>query len=217
MKGIMRHRAARGAFVIGAVGTLTLVWAMVAGGNDSGYVEYRGRVNSIVDWINNEQTPALMATGIDTWDNSGLTAAKTESTAVFRLVLNKNVTITAPTQTVLTQFGGTGETLATYYQLTSDGNGVTSTGFNTSGNGVGSFFYIGGGSTAWQTQQGLTAGTLLGSGKTLTRVAGDGNTLVTVKSRARNGEDLGSDSDLTEAPNLGNYTATLVLMATAIP
>ena len=58
--------------------------------------------------------------------------------------------------------------------------------------------------------------TFLGAGKTLTYVEQDGNVLITVTCRGWNGEDLGSDSDNTEAPDPGTYTADLTLLATGI-
>jgi hypothetical protein len=187
---------------------------------DTGNVQFKGQVLTIVEWINNKQDPTT-PTGLDDWNNTNITAAESDSVAVFRLVTNTDLVLSAPTQSVLTH-GTTGETLATYYQLTTDGNGSTTTGFlpTVTGHGVGSLLYVGGGSTAWETAQSLSPGTFLGSGKTVTHVNRDGALLLTVTVRGLNGEDLGADSDLTEAPDVGtatDYTANLVLRASYTP
>ena len=181
-------------------------------------MSFEGVVNSIVAWINNNQD-ATTPTGIDGWDNSGLATTQTDSVAIFRLVANVDVTLTATTQDTLPQdLGATDAVLATYYQVDSDGDGSSTTGFLGSETGVGVPVYVGGGSTGYETLNTLTAGgdTFLGSGKTITYVQQDGAALVTVTCRGLNGEDLGSASDNTEAPDPGTYTADLTLLATGI-
>ncbi|MBT5535957.1 hypothetical protein HOK31_23000 [Candidatus Poribacteria bacterium] len=181
-------------------------------------MSFEGVVNSIVAWINNKQDPTT-PTGIDAWDNSTLTTTQTDSVAILRLVTNVSVTLTATTQDTLSQtLGATTAVLATYYQVDSDGDGSATTGFLGSETGIGSPIYVGGGSSGYETLNGLTVGgdTFLGAGKTLTYVEQDGNVLITVTCRGWNGEDLGSDSDNTEAPDPGTYTADLTLLATGI-
>lgn len=186
----------------------------------SATMSFEGVVNSIVAWVNDKQA-ATTPTGLSTWDNSASTTGETDSVAIFRLVANVDVTLTATARGLLSQtIGAQTAVLATYYQLDSDGDGSTATGFlgTEAGGGVGSVFYVGGGSSGYETLNGLTpgGGTLLGTGKTLTYVQQDGNALVTITCRGLNGEDLGSDSDNTEAPDPGTYTATLTLLATGI-
>ena len=183
-------------------------------------MSFEGVVNSIVAWITHNQD-STTPTGIASWDNSSLATSETDSVAIFRLVANVDVTLTATAQGILSQtIGATTAVLATYYQLESDGDGSSTTGFlgAESGDGVGSVFYVGGGSSGYETLNGLTAGggTLLGTGKTLTYVEQDGNALITITCRGQNGEDLGWDSDNTEAPDAGTYTADLTLLATGI-
>ena len=134
---------------------------------------------------------------------------------------NVDVTLTATAQGLLSQtVGADTAVLATFYQIASDGDGSSATGFlgSETGDGIGSVFYVGGGSYGYETLNGLTAGggTLLSSGKTLTYVQQDGNALITITCRGHNGENLGSDSDDTEAPETGSYAADLTLLATGI-
>ena len=129
--------------------------------------------------------------------------------------MNQNLRVHAPTQTVLTHTS-TGETLATYCRIDSDGDGSSANGFGTLGSwGVGHYLYIGGGTTAWETQEGLTPQVFLknATGQKIDQQNDDGNVLVTVTVRGVNGEDFGDNSDQTEAPNVGTYTGTLVLTA----
>jgi len=120
---------------------------------------YQGKVNDILAFITNKQDPTP-GTGIDSWNNTLNTPAKTDTVAIFRLVTNAHVTLDTTTSQAnqrLTQDlgGGKTETLATYYNLTSDGDGTTATGFLPSayGSGIGSgnYLYVGGGSSAWET------------------------------------------------------------------
>ncbi len=111
------------------------------------------------------------------------------------------------------------------------------------GVGSGNFVYVGGGATSagatdanpWATPQRMSElsnarggnspsrttyslGTLLGSGAIIRHVPRDGAVVITVRVQGRNGEDFGSDSDDTEAPDLAAatpYMATVQL--TALP
>ncbi|MEO2004951.1 MAG: hypothetical protein ABGY41_12730, partial [Candidatus Poribacteria bacterium] len=100
---------------------------------------------------------------------------ETDPVAIFRLVANVDVTLTATAQGLLSQtIGATTAVLATYYQIDSDGDGSSATGFlgSETGDGVGAAFYVGGGSSGYETLNGLTAsgGTLLSTGKTLSYI-----------------------------------------------
>ena len=133
-------------------------------------MSFEGVVNSIVAWITNNQD-ATTPTGITDWDNSALGTSATDSVAVFRLVANVDVTLTATAQGILSQTIGAGSAvLATYYQIASDGDGSSATGFlgTETGDGVGGIFYVGGGSAGYEPLNGLTAGggTLLSTGNT---------------------------------------------------
>lgn len=111
------------------------------------------------------------------------------------------------------------------------------------GVGAGNFVYVGGGATSagpgdsnpWATPQRMeelsnarggnspssatySLGALLGSGAIIRHVPRDGAVMITVRVQGRNGEDFGSDSDDTEAPDLAAatpYMATVQL--TALP
>lgn len=77
-------------------------------------MSFEGVVNSIVAWITNNQD-ATTPTGITDWDNSALGTSATDSVAVFRLVANVDVTLTATAQGILSQTIGAGSAvLATY-------------------------------------------------------------------------------------------------------
>lgn len=187
---------------------------------------YTGKVNDILEFITPKQNPTP-GTGIDSWNNTLNTASKTDTVAIFRLVTNAHVTLDTTTSQVnqrLTQDlgGGTLETLATYYNLTSDGNGTTATGFLPSayGNGIGTgnFLYVGGGSAGWETANGLPAGgtAFLATTKTITHVYKDGAVLLTLTVRGLNGEDYGDSSDLTEAPDPGTFSTNFTLRGTSV-
>jgi hypothetical protein len=215
---MMRHSFAYIVVALGLMGPLRLAEGQFTDFSDT--MSFEGVVNSIVAWIVNNQD-ATTPTGITVWDSSTLAASATDSVAIFRLVANVDVTLTATAQGILSQTVGAGTpVLATYYQIASDGDGSSATGFlgTETGDGIGGVFYVGGGSSGYETLNGLTAGggTLLSTGKTLTYVQQDGNALVTITCRGQNGEDLGSDSDNTEAPDPGTYTADLTLLATGI-
>jgi hypothetical protein len=187
---------------------------------------YTGLVNDILAFITDKQAPTP-GTGIDSWDNAQNTASKSDTVAIFRLVTNAHVTLdTTTTQAnqILSQSlgGGTTETLATYYNLTSDGDGTTTTGFLASayGSGIGSgnYLYVGGGSSAWETANSLPSGgtQFLASTKTITHIYKDGAVLLTLTVRGWNGEDFGSSSDNTEAPDSGTFSATFALRGTSV-
>lgn len=119
----------------------------------SATMSFEGVVNSIVAWVNDKQA-ATTPTGLSTWDNSASTTGETDSVAIFRLVANVDVTLTATARGLLSQtIGAQTAVLATYYQLDSDGDGSTATGFlgTEAGGGVGSVFYVGGGSSGYET------------------------------------------------------------------
>ena len=55
----------------------------------------------------------------------------------------------------------------------------------------------------------------LSGGETIIHVNNSGAALIKVTIRGVNGEDAGADSDNTEAPDVGTYTADLALLATS--
>ncbi len=142
-----------------------------------------------------------------------MASSATDAVAIYCLILNTDVVLDATAQPALTN-ATTGAVLATYYQVTADGDAVTTTGFSTTGDGVDSFQYIGGGSTGHETAEGLTAGTFLtAAGKTIALTNADGGVVLTFTARGLNGEDMGSASDNSEAPDSGTYTAELTIRA----
>ena len=185
---------------------------------------YTGIVDDMIAFITDKQAPTA-GTGIDSWDNTQNTASKSDAVAIYRLVTNCHVTVTSTTsqnnQRLSQDLGGTTrERLATYYNLTSDGDGVTSTGFQASeyGSGIGSgnYHYVAGGSTGWETLNGLTGSQFLGTSKTITHVYNDGAVLLTLTVRGLNGEDYGSSSDNTEAPDPGSFTTTVAIRGATV-
>lgn len=192
------------------------------GATDDNTQTYTGLVNDIVEFITNKTDPSTVT--MSSWENDWNT---TDATAVFRLVTNAHVTFdttTAQANQILTQDLGSGisETLATYYNLTSDGDGSATTGFAAAeyGSGIGpsSYLYVGGGSSAWETANGLTSGgtAFLAATKTITHVYKDGAVLLTLTVRGWNGEDFDSSSDNTEAPDTGNFATSFVLRGTSV-
>ncbi|MBM3215125.1 hypothetical protein FJZ36_09445 [Candidatus Poribacteria bacterium] len=195
---------------------------------DSSAQTYQVTVNSILAFITAKQSPTA-GTGITDWENANNTYDKTDCVAIFRLVTNKSATIdTTTTQAnqILTN-SATSEQLPTFYNLNSDGDGTSTTGFASGqyGNGIGpksgssmtNFQYVGGGNATWASDNGYTAAQFLSAGKTLTRINKDGAALLTLTVRGLNGEDFGNASDNTEAPEVGTYTVSFTLRATAIP
>ena len=143
----------------------------------------------------------------------GKNAVATDSVAIYCLVLNTDVVLDATTQTTLSNTT-TGEVLATHYQVEGDGDAVTTTGFTSSGDGVDSFLYVGGGASDYETAEGLTPGTFLSAaGKTIALTNSDGGIVLTFTVRGHNGQDFGAASDYTEAPDAGTYTADLTFRA----
>lgn len=127
-----------------------------------------------------------------------------------------------------------------------DGTGDPASGFlddetgPEKGVGEGNFVYVGGGASSagandsnpWATAERMSElsaagggpraayslGTFLNGGAVIRHVPRDGAVVITVRVQGRNGEDFGSDSDDTEAPDLAAeapYTATVQL--TALP
>ena len=183
---------------------------------------YFGLVNEIMEFIDPNTT--AVAASLSSWDNS-IAGGVADSIVVFRLVTNVDVMLTATSQEVFTlPVGGGSAYLATYYQISASGNGSTGTGFLTASNGTGvdlagdggDFVYVGGGSTAWETVNSETAATFLAGGETITHINKSGAALLTVTIRGVNGEDAGANSDNTEAPEAGTYTADLSLLATVL-
>ncbi|MDA1193245.1 MAG: hypothetical protein O3A46_16335, partial [Candidatus Poribacteria bacterium] len=92
-----------------------------------------GKVGSIVKLITNKETPAVLGTGIETWDTTDSGSVNhTDSTATFRLVMNQDVVLkidTGSSSLTLTETGAgaTGaedtETLASFWTLYTDGDG----------------------------------------------------------------------------------------------
>lgn len=174
-----------------------------------------GEVNEIIAFISSEDvvTPAT----ITTWDNAVVPPAASIGSKRLRLAMNVDVrmTTTLTDQSIL-KHSITGHPLATWLLISSDGNGKQDSGFKTSGPGLDNLLYVGGGSSAWETQEGLIAGQLLGSsGMKITKVVDDGGCILTLGVAALNGEDFGSDSDFTEAPDAGIYTGAVTLLVTA--
>jgi hypothetical protein len=195
------------------IALLVLGLAPGALGTQSFDVYYLGTVNSFANQELFQEQAATTSTGLGSWDNATLSSAATDSVAIYCLVLNTDVVLDATTHTTLANTT-TGETLATYYQVTGDGDAVTTTGFASSGDGVDSFLYVGGGSNDYETAEGLTAGTFLsGAGKTISLTNSDGGIVLTFTVRGHNGQDFGSASDYTEAPDSGTYTADLTFRA----
>ncbi|MDA1192855.1 MAG: hypothetical protein O3A46_14370 [Candidatus Poribacteria bacterium] len=114
-------------FLLGPVIAGLTATSNVKTGNKS----YKVKYDVILEWLTPKQDPST-PTGHDDWANANLSASETDSVAVYRLVMNQNLKIYAPTQTILTHTT-TGETLATYYRIDSDGNGTSSNGFDTTG------------------------------------------------------------------------------------
>ena len=207
-----------GIAVVGVVHALARVG--LAQGTATKSFSHDGEVGEIVAWIDNKQDETS-PTGLTDWENVNISSTASDSVAIYRLVTNVDIDLTASTADVLVH-GTSWEPLATYYKITSDGDGSTTTGFESkeNGDGVGSFVYVGGGSTDWETLNGETAGTFLLGGKTITHAELDGQVLLTITVRGLNGEDLGTDSDLTEAPDSGttsDYVASLTLLAVGMP
>ncbi|MDA1192431.1 MAG: hypothetical protein O3A46_12210 [Candidatus Poribacteria bacterium] len=94
---------------------------------------FYGKVGTIVKFITNKTTPATLGTGIDTWDVTDTGSVNyTDSTAVFRLVMNQDVVLkvdSGSSDLILTETGAgaTGaadtDTLATFWTLYTDGDG----------------------------------------------------------------------------------------------
>jgi len=201
----LRARLAIALFVLGL--------APSALGTRSFDVYYLGVVNSFANQELFQEQAATTSTGLDTWDNAALSAAATDSVAIYCLVLNTDVVLDATTQTTLSNTT-TGEVLATHYQVEGDGDAVTTTGFTSSGDGVDSFLYVGGGASDYETAEGLTPGTFLSAaGKTIALTNSDGGIVLTFTVRGHNGQDFGAASDYTEAPDAGTYTADLTFRA----
>ena len=180
---------------------------------------HSGTVGTIIVWID-DKTAIAAPSGLVDWRNSDTLATpanESDAIGVFRLLTNVDVRLTATSVGKLT-LSSPMQQLATYYKITSDGAGVSYTGFksNQSGDGVGTFLYVGGGCAEWETANGTAQTFLTSSGKTITHVDRDGQVLLTASARGLNGEDLGSASDSTEAPDVGTYQAALTLIATAI-
>ena len=135
---MMRRCLAFTMFVLLTVAPLRLADAQFSDLSDT--MSFEGVVNSIVAWISNNQD-ATTPTGITDWDNSNLATSATDSVAIFRLVANVDVTLTATAQGILSQtIGADTAVLATYYQIASDGDGSSTTGFlgTETGDGIGS-------------------------------------------------------------------------------
>ncbi len=196
-----------------AIAVLAFGMVPIALGTSTFDVYYLGVVNSFANQQLIQTQASVAPTGLDSWDNAAMASSATDAVAIYCLILNTDVVLDATTQDTLTNTT-TGEVLATYYQVTADGDAVTTTGFTTTGSGVDSFQYVGGGSTAHEAAEGLVAGTFLtGAGKTIALTNADGGVVLTFTARGLNGEDLGSASDNTEAPDIGTYTADLAIRA----
>jgi len=145
--------------------------------------DYTGVVGSILASIDDNTPVTNPSTSIDDWQNANLATSKRDAYAVYWLVTNGHAvfdTTTSQANQILTDSVG-GETLATYYNLVAESalgtvaDGVTTTGFatetTTDGIGSGDFLYVGGGSSAFETQ-------FLGTSKTMTHVYTDGAALI---------------------------------------
>ncbi len=116
-----------------------------AQGSASKSFKLEGEVGSIAAWIDNKQE-ATTPTGLVDWQNANTTSSQSDSVAIFRLVCSVDVTLQATTADILVHTTVL-QPLATYYRITSDGNGLTATGSKSTqnGDGVGGFLYVGGG------------------------------------------------------------------------
>jgi hypothetical protein len=247
-------------------------------------ITFTTNVGTIVKWITDRSDAStdLSSDSWTTWNYTGtggtgsgasvLSSAMTDTFTTLRLVANANVTLTASGgagSLIMTHPTTTTETLATFWNICTDGDGTTaitsttgsaSSGFlaaaltTTAGTGgtatlggaaqtgltptFRNYVYVGGGAVTKEaggvgtaTRSTLptdanysvqlssgntpTTGTLLGaSGTVVTHIARDGAVLIRVQCRALNPDDFGLDSDYSEAPEPGAYTATIALTAT---
>jgi hypothetical protein len=137
-----------GGFVLGAMSASAQLTS------DSPTGTLKGKVVDIVKFITNKSNATEAdadANALSDWvvaddafssTDGGAYQRFTETQAVFRLVMNTNVTLTTNSVTPLTQYddaglsteGATGETLATFYNLSTDGVGVAGTETTFTGN-----------------------------------------------------------------------------------
>ena len=91
-------------------------------------------------------------------------------------------------------------TLKTYYRVETDGDGISSSGVvdNAANQLEGAYSFV-------------LETAFLEAGVEITYVPTDATVEVTVTCRGRNPEDFGALSDLTEAPEIGSYSAQLRL------
>ena len=138
MIGAMRAAASASAAALAAA-------SAAAQGSASKSFKLEGEVGSIAAWIDNKQE-ATTPTGLVDWQNANTTSSQSDSVAIFRLVCSVDVTLQATTADILVHTTVL-QPLATYYRITSDGNGLTATGSKSTqnGDGVGGFLYVGGG------------------------------------------------------------------------
>ncbi|MDA1192432.1 MAG: hypothetical protein O3A46_12215 [Candidatus Poribacteria bacterium] len=215
-------------------------------------VSFGVHVSEMIYWLTPQQDATAAGT-LAHWDHTVVEDGSTESVAILRLVLNRDVRLIG-TATPLTNPNNPNATLATFVSVETDGDGTLdslldgtgdpATGFGVDelgaerGVGVGNYVYIGGGTATagtgdanvWATPERMSElssvstsaqyslGSLLANGAVIRHVPTDGAVMITVRLRARNGEDFGADSDDTEAPELAvetPYVATVQL--TALP
>jgi hypothetical protein len=140
--------------------------------------------------------------------NNTLAGATNDSIAGATIsFINQNLLVKNLTIENLKQ-SSSGEVLLTTWQITSDGNGTTTSGIQAGGS-------YGGVSYATQGLNAFVSGTdFMKPGLVVTYAGGDSRCELNITSRGLNMEWYGLDSDLTEAPEPGRYTAVLTFRMT---
>jgi len=139
--------------------------------------------------------------GMSDWDNTTI-GTTNDSVATITLDSLGSLFTTVRVSSIgdLTHSTVGSETLTTTWKFSTDGDGSSSSGVVESG-----------------TTQALGHNTYVASASFLsgwvdvTRVSGDADTVFTITSHGENPYDFGNDSDATEAPVVGAYTADVVL------
>ena len=154
-------------------------------------------------------------TALTNWDTTGA-----NSTTVHYL----SITINSVDENILLDFTQkdplkhkqTDETLTTTWTWWTDGNGTTTTGVITGGSYGGTPYANQGQATgSTDTTHFVTSSALMNPGVVVTQIPPDETVILYIKSRGKNAQDYGSNSDATEVPDAGtNYEAAMEIRLT---